>query len=95
MFSIYLVYLYKFNVKIHPAQISLQYDQVPFRIVNAMGATVDISYFIYFLFDPEYSEIITISGTILLLIQRAVIMISFMSTKKMPALCKVQLCSRD
>ena len=74
---------------------SLQHDQVPFRIVIAVGATVDISYFIYFLFDPEYSEIITISGTIPLLIQWAVITISFMSTKKMSALCKVQLCSRD
>ena len=96
MFSIYLVYFYKFNVDIRPAQISLQYNRLLFEIAIAMGATVGLSYFIFILriFAPEYSDIIAISDTILLLIQQAVIMVSFMCTKKMSALCKPQLCSR-
>ena len=96
MFSIYLVYFYKFNVNIRPAQISLQYNRVLFRVATAMGATVGLSYFIFILriFAPEYSDIIVISGTILLLIQQAVIMVSSMCTKKLSALCKAQLCSR-
>ena len=97
MFSIYLVYFYKFNVNIRPANVSLQYNRVLFRVAIAMGATVGPSYFIFILlliFDPEYSNIIGISGTILVLIQQAVITASFMCTKKMSALCKAQLCSR-
>ena len=94
MFIIYLVYFYKFNVNIRPPQVSLQYNQVLFRIAIAMGATIGLSYFIYLLLlvDPEYSDIVTISGTALLFIQQAVVMASFMCTKKMAALCKAQLC---
>ena len=97
IFVIYLVYFYKFNVNIRPANISLQYNQVLFRIAIAMGATVGLSYFIFILriFNSEYADIIAFSGTILLLIQQAVIMVSFMCTKKMFALCKAQLCSKS
>ena len=95
-FVTYLVYFYKFNVNIRPANISLQYNQVLFRVAIAMGATVGLSYFIFILriFNSEYADIIAFSGTILLLIQQAVIMASFMCTKKMSALCKAQLCSK-
>ena len=96
MFIIYLVYFYKFNVNIRPAQVSLQYNQVLFRIAVAMGATIGLSYFLFILriIDSEYSDIIAISGTVLLFIQQAVIMVSFMHTRKVLALCKTQLLSK-
>ena len=61
-----------------------------FRIAIAMGATIGLSYFIWMLlaFDSEYSGIIIISGTILLLIQQIVIMTSFMCTRKITELFK-------
>ena len=97
MFIIYLVYFYKFNVNIRPPQVSLQYNQVLFRIAIAMGATIGLSYFLFILriIDSEYSDIIAISGTVLLFIQQAVIMASFIHTRKIFALCKTQLLSKS
>ena len=49
MFSAYLVYLYKFNLNVHAAQVTLRYSRKLFRIATAMGAIVGLSLFIYIL----------------------------------------------
>ena len=90
MFSAYLVYLYKFNLNVHAAQITLRYSRLLFKIAIAMGATVGVAFFIYILVAimPEHSDIILTSGGIIELVQQTVIMTSFMCTKTMYALCK-------
>ena len=92
IFSAYLYYLYKFNLNIRAAQVTLdvQYSRKLFRIATAMGASIGFSFFTYFLvvFIPEYSDIIFSFTGILDLIQQVVIMTSFMCTKKMYAKCK-------
>ena len=92
MFSAYLYYLYKFNLNVRAAQVTLdvRYSRKLFRIATAMSASIGFSFFNYILvvFIPEYSDvIITISGN-LELIQQVVIITSFMCTKKMYAKCK-------
>ena len=84
MFLAYLVYFYKLKMAFCDGETSIQYNQMLFRIAIAMGATIGLSQFIWMLlaFDSEYSDIISISGTILLLIQQIVIMTSFMCTRK-------------
>ena len=96
MFSTYLVYLYKFNLNVRAAQVTLRYSRKLFRIAIAMGATVGLSLFIYTLVGviPEYSDVLFISGAVALLIQQTVIMTSFMCTKKVHDLCKACF-SRD
>ena len=47
MFSAYLVYYYKFNLNVCPAQISLQYNRDLVKIAIAMGASVGLAYFIF------------------------------------------------
>ena len=89
MLSVYLVYFYKFKMAFRDADISIQYNKMLFRIAIAMGATIGLSHFIWMLLAFEYSDIISISGTILLLIQQIVIMTSFMCTRKITELFKV------
>ena len=92
MFSAYLYYLYKFNLNVRAAQVTLdvRYSRKLFRIATATGASIGFSFFTYFLvvFIPEYSNIIITSSGNLELIQQVVIMTSFMCTKKMYAKCK-------
>ena len=86
MFSAYLYYLYKFNLNVRAAQVTLdvRYSRKLFRIATAMGASIGFSFFTYFLvvFIPEYSDIIITSSGNLELIQQVVIMTSFMCTKR-------------
>ena len=89
MFSAYLVYYYKFNLNVCPAQVSLQYNRDLVKIAIAMGASVGLAYFIFtisVILGDSY--IAFVSGSILLLIQQIVIMTSYISTKKMFGLCK-------
>ena len=62
MLSAYFVYLYKFNLNVRTAQVTLDVRHIHklFRIATAMGSTIGFSFFTYFLvvFIPEYSEII-------------------------------------
>ena len=90
MFSAYLVYLYKFNLNVRAAQVTLRYSRKLFRIAIAMGATVGLSLFIYTLVGviPEYSDVLFTSGAVASLIQQSVIVSSFMCTKKVHDLCK-------
>ena len=92
MFSAYLYYLYKFNLNVRAAQVTLdvQYSRKFFRIATAMGASIGFSFFAYFLvvFIPEYTDIIISGSGTFELIQQVVIMTSFMCTKKMYAKCK-------
>ena len=90
MFLVYLVYFYKLKMAFHEAENLAQYSRKLFRIAIAMGANVGLSRFIWLLFSfhPEYSEIITICGIILFLMQQIVIMASFMCTRRMSELCK-------
>ena len=92
MFLAYLVYYYKLKAYIRNAQIPMQHNQELFRIAITMGATIGLSHFIWFLlmFDPhpQHSAIISISGTVCLLVQQGVIMASFACTEKMSDLCK-------
>ena len=87
MLSAYFVYLYKFNLNVRAAQVTLdvRHSCKLFRIATAMGATIGFSFFTYFLvvFIPEYSESIT---NIIKLIQQVTIMASFMCTKKISTL---------
>ena len=85
MFSAYLYYLYKFNLNVRAAQVTLdvRYNRKLFRIVTTMGASIGFSFFLV-VFIPEYSDIITSSGNFEL-IQQVVIMTSFMCTKKIYA----------
>ena len=96
MLLAYLVYLYKFNKNANAAQVTLQYNKLFFRIAIAMGATIGLSYFMWMvvLFDSRFSDIFSICSAVLLVIQKGVIMASFMCTKKMSRLCKAY-CSRD
>ena len=96
MFSAYLVYYYKFNMNVRAAQISLDYSRKLVRIAISMGATIGFSFFIFTLsvFIPQYSSVSYTSSGILLFIQQAVIMISFLCTKKIATLCKAYF-SRD
>ena len=88
--SAYLVYLYKFNLNVCAAEVTLQYNHLLFRIAIAMGATVGLSFLMYVVagFAPKYAEIFFTGGIIILLGQQMVIMTTFMCTKKMYALCK-------
>ena len=92
MFSAYLYYLYKFNLNVRAAQVTLdvRYSRKLFRIAIAMGASIGFAYFTYFLvvFIPEYTDIIISGSGTVDLIQQVVIMTSFMCTKKMYAKCK-------
>ena len=92
MLSAYLVCLYKFNLNVRAAQVTLdvRHSRKLFRIAIAMGATIGFSFFTYFfvVFVPEYSEIIISITGIIELIQQVAIMTSFMCTKKMYTLCK-------
>ena len=92
MFSAYLYYLYKFNLNVRAAQVTLdvRYSRKLFRIATAMGASIGFSFFVYFLvvFIPEYTDIIISGSGTVDLIQQVVIMTSFMCTKKMYAKCK-------
>ena len=90
MFIAYLFYLYKFNLNVRAAQVTLRYSRLLFRIAIAMGAAVGLSFFIFTLvvFIPEYSDITFISGAVIELIQQIVIMTTFMCTKKVYTLCK-------
>ena len=96
MFSAYLVYLYKFNLNVRSAQVTLPYSRKLFRIATAMGAIVGLSLFVYTLVAalPEYSDVLFTSGAVASLIQQTVIMISFICTKKVHDLCKACF-SRD
>ena len=95
MFSAYLVYYYKFNLNVCPAQVSLQYNRDLIKIAIAMGASVGLGYFfVTVLVLLEYSDLVFISSSILLLIQQIVIMTSYISTKKIFGLCK-EYFSRD
>ena len=91
MFIAYIVYYIKFNMKIRSTQTSIRYNRDLFRIAIAMGATFDLSYFvfIFLVFDSEYVDtIIGVSGALSLLIQQCVIMMIFLNTDKMSRLCK-------
>ena len=85
MFIAYLVYFYKSKVSINNPQIFARYSRELFNIAIAMGATVGLSTFIWIFtaFDASYSEIIEITGNISFFVQQVVIMISFLSIKKM------------
>ena len=90
MFIAYLFYLYKFNLNVRAAQVTLRYSRLLFRIAIAMEAAVGLSFFIFTLvvFVPEYSDITFTSGGVIELIQQIVVMTTFMCTKKMYTLCK-------
>ena len=85
LFSAYLVYLYKFNKNINVERVSLQYSRKLIRIAIAMGATVGLSFFFGFISVsyPHYRYITFSCAAIFLFIQQAVIMTSFVCTKKM------------
>ena len=85
MFVSYLVYFYKFCVNIGDTQIlNVRYNRELLKIAIAMGATIGLSFFIwmFLIFYPDYSYIISISGTVLLLIQQVMIMSIFLCTKR-------------
>ena len=91
MLVAYLVYFFKFYVNIGGTQIlNVRYNRELLKIAIAMGATIGLSFFIwmFLIFYPDYSYIISISGTGLLFIQQVMIMSIFLCTKKMYVLCK-------
>ena len=92
MFSAYFYYLYKFNLNVCAAQVTLdvRYSRKLFRIATAMGASIGFSFFVCIpvVFIPEYTDIIISGSGTVDLIQQVVIMTSFMCTKKMYAKCK-------
>ena len=96
LFSAYLVYLYKFNLNVRAAEVTLQYSRLLFRIAIAMGATIGLSCLMYMVagFAPKYAEIFFTVGITIFLGQQMVIMTTFICTKKMYALCKAYF-SRD
>ena len=96
MLLAYLVYFYKFHVNTGAGTANVQYNRELLKIAIAMGATIGLSFFIYIfqIFDSDYSDIISISGTVLLFIQQVLIMSVFLCTKKMSGLCKAYF-SRD
>ena len=89
MFAVYLYYYYKFIIHVCPANISLQHNKELVKIAIAMGSSVGAAYFIVTILAAlDNSGLAFMSGSILLLIQQAVIMTSFISTKKIFGLCK-------
>ena len=90
MFLAYLVYLYKFNLNVCAAQVTLQYSQKLFRTATAMGGTVGLAFFFFIpvLFIPEHSYIFVTIGVTFLLIQQVVIFASLVCTKKVSVMCK-------
>jgi len=84
MFMVYLYYAYKtYNIISDPLASNRQQKKL-FKIAATMGATVGVSFFIFlsvFLVDMSYLPIIAIVGSVYLLLQQAVIMISFMTNR--------------
>ena len=90
MFTVHLVYFYKFNMNVRATQISLQYNKNLFRIPIAMGSTVGRSFFIFalVLFVSEYSNITHFITGALFVIQQAAIFACLVCTQKMLTMCK-------
>ena len=87
MFIAYLVYFYKLTQSFNNTETSPQYNLALSRIAIGMGATIDLSYFVWMVpTDQEYSYITSISGALLLFIQQCIIMTSYLCTKKMSEL---------
>ena len=97
MFTVYLYYAYKtYNTISDPSTSSKQQKKL-FKIAVTMAATVGVSFFIFlsvFIVDVNYLPIIAFVGSVYLLIQQGVIMISFMVTKRMRQLWRHCLAER-
>ena len=90
MFSAYLFYLYKFNLNVCAAQVTLRYSRLLFRIAITMGVAVGLSFFIFSLvvFIPEYSDITFASGGVIELIQQIVVMTTLCVQRRCTACAK-------
>ena len=89
MLIAYLYYLYKINAESEYTQ--RQYSKQLFMVAISMGANIGVSNFIWAIstiIELKDLLIVPIIGTIFLLIQQCVIVITFMCTPKMSRLCK-------
>ena len=98
MFLAYLIYFYKLNMLVCSAQV---YNRDLFKVAIAMGATIDLAYFLWMIRDifgsdniPEQLDIGNIMALALMFIQQVVIIASLTCTKKMAELCEALIFKR-